>query len=258
MNELFQFHSVGTDRVVLAAEGLSLFRAGAGQGSVPLRMEVGESWAICGPPDSGRTRLLEILTGLGTVAAGAISILGRPIEDWPVRQLRQQVAWLRHDPWFLCRTVRQEVACLRHFIDKKAQPDGALDLLEQIAPWLMDRLATDPRDLATDEKLALDIVRRIHAGASMLLIDELPIKAPAQRVSALLGRVARRSAQDGLVLVIIAENPFGLRLDSVPKAAFLWGGEVRVAAPLEALRLREKPFELVRFLHDLRVREIGT
>jgi ABC-type methionine transport system ATPase subunit len=76
---------------------------------VDLAIERGSVTHIVGPSGSGKSTLLRLINRLDEPAAGTIDILGRAMADWPVRQLRRQVAMVLQEPTLLDRTVRENL-----------------------------------------------------------------------------------------------------------------------------------------------------
>jgi iron complex transport system ATP-binding protein len=77
----------------LDARDLSFSYAGrAVVNGVSLEVPAGEMLGIVGPNGSGKTTLLRLLSGVLHPSAGAVSVLGRPVADYPRRELAQLVA----------------------------------------------------------------------------------------------------------------------------------------------------------------------
>ena len=77
----------------LVAHDLSFSYAGrAVVSGVSLEVSAGEMLGIVGPNGSGKTTLLRLLSGVLRPSAGAVSVLGRPVTDYPRRELAQLVA----------------------------------------------------------------------------------------------------------------------------------------------------------------------
>jgi iron complex transport system ATP-binding protein len=77
----------------LVAHDLSFSYAGrAVVSGVSLEVPAGEMLGIVGPNGSGKTTLLRLLSGVLRPSAGAVSVLGRPVTDYPRRELAQLVA----------------------------------------------------------------------------------------------------------------------------------------------------------------------
>ncbi len=77
----------------LAAHDLSFAYAGrAVVNGVTLEVPAGEMLGIVGPNGSGKTTLLRLLSGVLRPSGGSVSVLGRPVTEYPRRELAQLVA----------------------------------------------------------------------------------------------------------------------------------------------------------------------
>jgi iron complex transport system ATP-binding protein len=77
----------------LTANDLSFSYAGrAVVSGVSLEVPSGEMLGIVGPNGSGKTTLLRLLSGVVRPSGGAVSVLGRPMADYPRRELAQLIA----------------------------------------------------------------------------------------------------------------------------------------------------------------------
>lgn len=80
-----------------------------------LHIAAGECWAVLGPNGSGKTTLLHTLTGLRAADGGTVLINGRPLKNWPARELARAVGTLfqtQDDPF--PSTVLESVLIGRH------------------------------------------------------------------------------------------------------------------------------------------------
>lgn len=61
---------------------------------VSFEVRAGERWTILGPNGAGKSTLLRTLAGLQPALSGAVHVEGRPISDWPRRELARTLAWV--------------------------------------------------------------------------------------------------------------------------------------------------------------------
>ncbi|MEM1434180.1 MAG: ABC transporter ATP-binding protein, partial [Pseudomonadota bacterium] len=78
--------------------------AGALRG-ISLTIPAGESITLMGPVGAGKTTLLKLLVRLLEPADDSVLIDGHPVADYPLRQLRQQVALVPQDPFLFAQTL---------------------------------------------------------------------------------------------------------------------------------------------------------
>lgn len=72
---------LSTAQLALDRGGRTLYR------HLDLEIRTGEVWAVLGPNGTGKSSLLQQLTGLLPSPPGAIRLAGRALEDWPSREL---------------------------------------------------------------------------------------------------------------------------------------------------------------------------
>ncbi|WKD48397.1 ATP-binding cassette domain-containing protein [Microbulbifer spongiae] len=83
--------------------------------SVNFTIEPGETVAIVGPSDCGKTTLLKCLMGLLEPTEGEILIDGRPLKQLP--NYRSQIAGVMQDDQLLAGTVGDNIACFEPQVD---------------------------------------------------------------------------------------------------------------------------------------------
>ncbi|HNU20682.1 MAG TPA: ABC transporter ATP-binding protein, partial [Hydrogenophilus thermoluteolus] len=80
-----------------------------------LSVHAGEWWVVLGPNGVGKSTLLATLAGLRGATAGTITLAGRPLTQWSVREQAQWRGWLAQTPFFPGdATVLEAVLVGRH------------------------------------------------------------------------------------------------------------------------------------------------
>ena len=77
---------------------------------IDLRIPAGSSLAIVGPTGSGKTTLVSLIPRIYDAAAGSIWIDGRPIRDYPIAWLRQQIGFVPQETFLFSESVRENIA----------------------------------------------------------------------------------------------------------------------------------------------------
>ncbi|MBV8604029.1 MAG: ABC transporter ATP-binding protein [Pelomonas sp.] len=158
------------ERVGVALQGHAVLR------DVSLALPAGEWTAIVGPNGAGKSTLLRALGGL-VPASGAVSLLGRPLGDWPARERARALAWLGQneggaddlrvfDVVMLGRLPHQAWLAPPSAADRAAVEAAMLQT--QSWDWRERRLAT----LSGGERQRVLLARALAVQAPVLMLDE--------------------------------------------------------------------------------------
>jgi ATP-binding cassette, subfamily B, multidrug efflux pump len=77
---------------------------------VNLYVPAGSSLAIVGPTGSGKTTLVSLIPRIYDAAPGTVLIDGRPIREYPLEFLRQQIGFVPQETFLFSETVRENIA----------------------------------------------------------------------------------------------------------------------------------------------------
>jgi ATP-binding cassette, subfamily B, bacterial len=149
------------------------------------RVPYGRRIAIVGPPDAGKSSMLQLLAGRQCPDSGSLRLGGADLHALAPGQLRRHLALLSPDLPLLRGTVADNVRY-------QARTPGALALaraltlsgLERLLPGLPDGLDTRVRDaganLSHGQRRAVLLARCLAARPSVLLIDDPSACLPGQ------------------------------------------------------------------------------
>ena len=181
------------------------YRTPAGQellADISFTVQAGEVVQLAGPSGSGKSTLLRLLNRLGEAAGGEIEVLGRPLDAWPVRELRRRVALVFQAPELVERRVDAALR-LPARIWKAAPPsDGDLEKLLETAGLAGDYLRRDCADLSGGEAQRVAIARALAAGPEVLLLDEPTSALDEAAARPLLENLKAWCAAEGATLVL--------------------------------------------------------
>jgi len=77
---------------------------------ISLRIPEGSSLAIVGPTGSGKTTLVSLIPRIYDAAPGSILIDGRPVREFPLERLRQQIGFVPQETFLFSETIRENIA----------------------------------------------------------------------------------------------------------------------------------------------------
>ncbi len=192
-----------------AIEGAQLILPGP---TGPMLLEAGQRVAIIGRSGSGKTRLIEALTGLRPDDSEGICIDGELLSRLPFEAVRGLFALSPQDAALLSGTVRDnlnlarpgleeqdmwqalEAACLADEV--RAMPDG----LDQ---WLGD----GGMRLSGGQRKRLSIARALLAGRRWLVLDEPSEGLDLGTETRLMQGLERWLGQSGAGLILVTHRP---------------------------------------------------
>ena len=139
--------------------------------------EPGQMTAIVGPNGAGKTTLLRALAGLRTVAAGSVLLDGRPLAQWPSRELARALAYLPQERlvhWALNARAVVALGRLPHQpmgAGESAADTRAIDAA--LAAMDVGHLASRPTpEMSGGERARVLVARALAQEARALLADE--------------------------------------------------------------------------------------
>jgi ATP-binding cassette, subfamily B, multidrug efflux pump len=77
---------------------------------INLRIPAGTSLAIVGPTGSGKTTLVSLIPRIYDAAPGSVLIDGRPVREYPLEPLRQQIGFVPQETFLFSETIRENIA----------------------------------------------------------------------------------------------------------------------------------------------------
>jgi UDP-glucose/iron transport system ATP-binding protein len=124
--------------------------------------------AIAGPSGCGKSTLLRLLNRLADPDAGSVVYRGRSVADYPVLDLRREVALVPQLPALLEGTVASNIDYAAGLTGRSADSQRALDLVG------LDRsfAERDSSKLSVGEQQRVMLARALALEPSVLLLDE--------------------------------------------------------------------------------------
>jgi subfamily B ATP-binding cassette protein MsbA len=143
---------------------------------ISLKIARGETVAFVGTSGSGKTTLINLLPRFVLPDSGQITVMGSPIQQWSLAQLRAQFALVSQDVVMLNDTVASNIALGQSVDREKVQRClEAANLSEHIQrlPFGMDTpLGHNATQLSGGQRQRLAIARALYKDAPILILDE--------------------------------------------------------------------------------------
>jgi len=76
---------------------------------ISLHVPAGSTLAIVGPTGSGKSTLAALIARLWEAPPGTVLIDGRPIQDYPVAELRRAIGYVPQDTFLFSETIRENI-----------------------------------------------------------------------------------------------------------------------------------------------------
>ncbi len=143
---------------------------------ISLKIANGETVAFVGASGSGKTTLINLLPRFVLPQSGQISIMGKPIEAWPLNQLRAQFALVSQDVIMMNDTVAANIA-LGQAIDRDKiqcclEAANLSDHIQRLSHGMDTPLGHNATQLSGGQRQRLAIARALYKDAPILILDE--------------------------------------------------------------------------------------
>lgn len=204
--------------------------------NVHLAVAEGERVALIGPNGAGKSTLLMHLNGLLPERPGgaesAVRVLGTPVSDATLREVRAAVGYLFQDPddQLFCATVHEDVAFgpRQHGLEGEALDLRVREALEAVGLAGFER--RPPHRLSRGEKQRVCLAGLLACRPKVLALDEPTTHLDPRGRRELLQRLRVLPETQ-----LVATHDLELVVELCSRAILLDGGEVVAQGPVRAL-----------------------
>jgi putative ABC transport system ATP-binding protein len=178
---------------------------------VDLTMDAGEFVAVVGPTGSGKTTLLSLLAGLEPADAGAVRLLGEPIDkldEDALADLRLRAVGMIYQSYNLFSgfTVRQNVRLPLQLMTRRPPFDATQRTNQLLADFGLPELAERyPAELSGGQQQLAAIARALATNPPLILADEPTANVDTTMARQIVSRL-RTLADSGKHGVILATH----------------------------------------------------
>lgn len=171
----------------------------------------GECWCIIGRNGAGKSTLMRTLAGLREPDGGTVSILGRPLANWPLGELAHKRAFLpqaRSDAF--AYSAIETVLAARHPYHANRYWEGSDDYLvarDALASMeVLDLADRDVRTLSGGERQRVAIAAMLAQDTPLLLLDEPANALDLAHQSSVMRLLNRLCREQGKTAVMIGHD----------------------------------------------------
>lgn len=174
-------------------------------------LDQGKSLALVGASGAGKSTILDILMGFCSPESVSpnVQIFGKAIGEYPLEELRKNIAYLLQDSYFFDGTIRDNIACGRpgaavSRIEAAARAAKAHDFIMDLPDGYDTQVGENGAFLSGGEKQRIAIARAFLKDAPILLMDEPTSALDSQTEAAIREALARLMA--GRTVIIAAHR----------------------------------------------------
>ncbi|WP_420465037.1 heme ABC transporter ATP-binding protein [Panacagrimonas sp.] len=180
--------------------------------SVDLQLQPGQVLAVLGPNGAGKSTLLKVLSGEIQPCGGQVLLFGRPMSQWPARELARTRAVLPQTESLRFGFGVEQVVALGRMPWTGDAPaatvtaiSAALELagIANLRHRIYTQLSAGERARVQLARVVAQIWNPLIAGARLLLLDEPTASLDLAHQHEVLGAVRRLAQQNvGVVMVV--------------------------------------------------------
>ena len=174
--------------------------------NINLHVRAGESIAIVGRVGAGKSTLLKLFTRLLEVGEGRLLLDGHDVRDYPLSQLRTQIAQILQDPFLFGEPLRNNIS----YDDPQRQLEVIWDSAEAAA--LRDTIEEFPAQMETvvgergvtlsgGQKQRTALARGLIRNAPVLILDDCFSSVDTETEEHILNRLKNMRKEKTTILV---------------------------------------------------------
>lgn len=142
-----------------------------------LSIQVGDIIAITGPSGSGKSTILKLLLGFYQPSLGEILINGEPMDEIPLKAIRDTMAYVPQEPYLFNGTIEENIRlgnlnATSQEIKIAAKAAYADEFIENLPDKYLSYVGERGSALSGGQKQRIAIARAVLKDSPLLLLDE--------------------------------------------------------------------------------------
>jgi ATP-binding cassette subfamily B multidrug efflux pump len=183
---------------------------------VSFKIEKGKTLALVGSTGSGKSTIVNLLTGFYQIEEGDILIDGVPVKKWDYKTLRSQIAYVLQDVFLFSDTILENIRMLDQSIEKAdvqlaAKKIGADRFINRLEDGLNHEVMERGSSLSVGQRQLITFIRAMAADPAVLILDEATASIDSE--TEILIQEATEKMMEGRTSIVIAH-----RLSTIQKA----------------------------------------
>ena len=186
--------------------------------NVRLTIRKGERAAVVGPVGSGKSTLLKVVAGILPLTDGQLTVNGRKLTDFDIRQYRARVGYIPQEANLFSETVLENVRFGRN-IDENALEEALVQAqvkeeMEALPDGLQQVLGQRGLTVSGGQKQRLAIARALAGSPDLLLMDDCTSSLDAENERA-FWEMLRKRLPDAACLIVTHRLATARQADTV-------------------------------------------
>ena len=145
--------------------------------NISFNVHAGETIAFVGPTGSGKTTLINLLTGFYVPQSGRILMNGQDIRTVDVSVLRSKMALVTQDPFLFSGTIRENIVNGNdHISDEELnrviETSNCKSLIDRLPQGIDTELSEGGTTISSGERQLISIARAFARDPDIILLDE--------------------------------------------------------------------------------------
>ena len=176
---------------------------------VSLRIAAGQLTAFVGPSGSGKSTIAKLIGGFWDVKKGKISIGGVSLQDIPLSEIYDHIAFVSQDNYLFDETIRDNIrmgkmSASDQEVEEAAKAAGCDEFIRSLEQGYDTKVGEGGAHLSGGERQRISIARAMLKDAPIVILDEATAYIDPENEAVIQNAVAR--LVEGKTVIVIAHR----------------------------------------------------